>query len=95
MTQPAWSEHSILRRKRVEVETGWGRSTVYARIAEGLFTKPVKLGPRARGWPAREVAALNEARIAAMSEDDIRSLVLRLEADRRTVLSRFTKSDDR
>ena len=58
------------------------RSTIYLRIAQGLFTKPVKLGARAVGWPAREVAAINAARIAGQSDDDIRKLVQRLQAAR-------------
>lgn len=73
----------ILRRKQVEAATGGSRSTIYLRISQGLFTKPVSLGPRAVGWPAREVAAINAARIAGKSEDDIRRLVQRLEAERR------------
>jgi prophage regulatory protein len=45
----------------------------------------VKLGARAVGWPAREVAAINAARIAGRSDDEIRVLVTKLEAARRTV----------
>ena len=49
----------------------------------GLFTKPVKLGSRAVGWPATEVVALNLARIAAMPDDEIRALVIELQAARK------------
>jgi prophage regulatory protein len=73
---------TILRRKQVEAATGGTRSTIYLRISQGLFTKPVSLGARAVGWPAREVAAINAARIAGRSDDDIRKLVLRLQAAR-------------
>ena len=73
---------TILRRKQVEAAIGGSRSTIYLRISQGLFTKPVSLGARAVGWPAREVAAINAARIAGRSEDDIRKLVLRLQAAR-------------
>lgn len=72
----------ILRRTRVEAFTGYSRSTVYLRISQGLWPKPVSLGSRAVGWPASEVAALNAARIAGKSDDDIRALVARLEAER-------------
>jgi prophage regulatory protein len=54
----------ILRRKQCEVESGYSRSTIYQRMAQGLWPKAISLGPRAVGWPAREIAALNEARIA-------------------------------
>jgi prophage regulatory protein len=75
---------TIFRRKRVEAETGYSRSTLYLRIAQGLWTKGVSLGPRAVGWPAAEVAALNQARIAGRSDADLRSLVARLQASRGT-----------
>jgi prophage regulatory protein len=70
---------SILRRKPVQAETGYSRSTLYLRISQGLFPKPVKLGPRAAGWPAMEVAAVNAARIAGKSDAEIRALVTELE----------------
>jgi prophage regulatory protein len=73
---------TILRRKQVEVVIGGSRSTVYLRISQGLFTKPVNLGARAVGWPSREVVAINAARIAGKSDDEIRKLVQRLEAAR-------------
>lgn len=73
---------TIVRRKQVEAATGSTRSTLYLRIAQGLFTRPVSLGARAVGWPAREVAAINAARIAGQSDDDIRKLVQRLQAAR-------------
>jgi prophage regulatory protein len=72
----------ILRRRPVQDETGYSRSTLYARVAEGLFTKPLKLGGRTVGWPAAEVAEINRARIASRSDDEIRQLVRRLEAAR-------------
>jgi prophage regulatory protein len=36
------------------------------------------------GWPASEVHALNAARISGKSEDEIRDLVTKLEAARKT-----------
>jgi prophage regulatory protein len=72
----------IWRRRQVEAETGYSRSTIYLRISQGLWPKPVSLGPRAVGWPASEVMALNAARIAGRSDEQIRALVALLEADR-------------
>lgn len=63
MTQGIQNDYTILRRKQVQAAVGYSRSTLYARMADGLWPKPVHLGPRTVGWPAREVAALNEARI--------------------------------
>lgn len=73
---------AILRRKTVEGLTGYSRSTIYLRIAQGLFPKPVSLGARAVGWPAGDVAALNAARIAGKSDEQIRALVAKLELAR-------------
>lgn len=66
----------------IRSETGLPRSSFYARIRAGLFTKPVKIGRRAAGWPAHEVAALNAARIAGKSDEEIRDLVQSLEGAR-------------
>lgn len=82
MPQHLLTTLTILRRKQVESESGYSRSTIYLRISQGLWTRPVSLGPRAVGWPAGEVAALNAARIAGRSDDEIRALVVKLEAVR-------------
>lgn len=76
---------SILRLPAVKSESGLSRSTIYLRIAQGLWPKPVSLGARAVGWPAREVAAVNAARIAGKPNEEIRALVVKLEAARLTV----------
>jgi prophage regulatory protein len=60
------------------------RQAGHLRIAQGLWPKPVSLGARAVGWPAGEVSALNAARIASQSDEEIRALVARLEAERST-----------
>ena len=75
---------AILRRTQVEQETGLAKSTLYLRVEQGLFTEPVLIGPRAVGWPAGEVEALNRARIAGSDTDSIRRLVKSLEAARRS-----------
>ena len=74
---------TILRLPAVKSESGYSRSTIYLRMAQGLWPKPVALGARAVGWPAHEVAALNAARIAGKSDDEIRALVAKLEAARK------------
>jgi len=73
---------TILRRKQVEAESGYSRSTIYLRIAQGLWPKQVSLGARAVGWPAAEVDALNAARIAGKSDAGIRVLVATLHSAR-------------
>jgi prophage regulatory protein len=75
--------NKILRLPAVKAESGSSRSTIYLRIQQGLWPKPVKLGPRSIGWPSSEVAAINSARIAGMPDDEIRALVVRLEYARK------------
>ena len=73
---------SITFLRRTQLGNGLARSTLYERISDGLWTRPVKLGARASAWPSHEVTALNAARIAGKPDDEIRELVKRLEADR-------------
>ena len=73
----------ILRLPSVKSESGLSRSTLYLRITQGLWTKPISLGGRSVGWPASEVTALNTARIAGKTDEDVRVLVRLLEAGRK------------
>jgi prophage regulatory protein len=77
--------YTILRLPAVLADTGLSRSTIYLRIAQGAFTRPVSLGARAVGWPAHEVTAINAARIAGKSETQMRELVRELEMARKVV----------
>ena len=45
----------ILRLPIVLDRTGLSRSTVYQRVSEGKFSRPVSLGARAVGWIETEV----------------------------------------
>lgn len=74
---------TIQRLKAILSITGLSRSTIYLRISNGVFTRPVSLGGRAVGWPASEVAALNAAWIAGKSEAEIRQLVVSLQVARK------------
>jgi prophage regulatory protein len=49
----------------VKDRTGHSTSTIYQLMAEGLFPRPIKLGPRAVGWIEEEVDHYIEQRIAA------------------------------
>lgn len=54
---------SILRLPCVKARTGLSRSTIYHRIAQGMFPKPVNLGVRAVGWIEAEIDAWLTAQI--------------------------------
>lgn len=76
--------NTILRLPTVLTERGRSRSAHYLDIRDGLFTRPVAIGLRSVGWPADEVTALNAARIAGKSNDEIRKLVEALEKQRKS-----------
>ena len=56
---------SILRLPAVKARTGLSRSTIYLRISEGNFPKPVSLGGRAVGWIDLEIQGWLEKQIEA------------------------------
>ena len=76
------STTALIRRPAVESLTGYTRSTIYRNISRGLFVKPVSIGGDRVAWPANEIEAINRARIAGKSDDDIKTLVSELEAAR-------------
>lgn len=80
-------QNTLLRLPAVKAQSGYSRSTIYLRMSQGLWTRPVSLGARAVAWPAGDVVALNAARIAGKSDDQIRALVLKLEASRRAAVA--------
>lgn len=76
---------SILRMPAVKAETGHkSHSSIYNAIKVGLFTTGVAIGQRSKGWPSDEVLAINAARIAGKSDEEIRALVAKLEAARKS-----------
>ena len=49
--------YSILRLHQVKARTGLSRSSIYHRISEGSFPKPINLGGRAVGWLEADIEA--------------------------------------
>jgi len=56
---------TILRLPIVKARTGLSRSTIYLRVSEGSFPKPVSLGARSVGWVESEIQDWLEKRIKA------------------------------
>ena len=74
---------TILRMPAVKAQTGHrSHASIYNAINDGLFTKPVQIGGERVAWPANEIEAINRARIAGKSDDEIKALVVELEAAR-------------
>tara|TARA_R100001480_G_scaffold142911_1_gene140545 strand:- start:2 stop:199 length:198 start_codon:yes stop_codon:yes gene_type:complete len=44
--------------------TGYRRTSIFDKVAEGSFPAPVKLGPRAVAWVSEEIESWMDARIA-------------------------------
>ena len=69
MTETIQAAPTILRRKQVEARTGLSRSSLYLRMSEGTFPKPICLGEgptaRAVGWPSNWIDQWIGERIAA------------------------------
>ena len=55
----------ILRLPEVQKRTGLSRSTLYTKIKQGSFPKPISLGVRAVGFVEAEISDWIDRRIAA------------------------------
>jgi len=62
--------HTVLRLPAVKSRTGLSRSTIYLRVAEGRFPRPINLGGRAVGWMEAEVEAWLQGRIDASARPE-------------------------
>jgi len=82
MTAQIILTYCLLRRAAVEQATGYSRSTIYRKIKGGLFSSPISIGGDRVAWPKSEIEALNKARIAGKSDDEIKQLVIELHAAR-------------
>ena len=82
---------NIWRLETCKAATGY-RSTasIYQLIKKGLWTKPVNINVRSVGWPDTEILAINAARIAGQTDDQIRELVQSLHAKRNDLFNLLT-----
>jgi prophage regulatory protein len=80
---PTFVAAALLRRHAVEQLTGKSRSTIYRDIRKGIFPKPVQIGGDRVAWISHEISAINQARIAGKSDDEIKHLIAQLEAARK------------
>lgn len=72
----------LLRLSVVKQTTGKSRTTIYRDIQKRLMTRPVKIGGDRSAWPQSEINAINQARISGKSDEEIKKLVIELEAAR-------------
>ena len=62
----------ILRLPLVRERTGLSRSSIYLRISEGRFPRPISLGERAVGWLESEITEWLNRRIEASRQAGLR-----------------------
>ena len=61
-------KNRILRAKQVTEAIGLSRTTLWRRVRDGQFPKPVKLGPTAIGWRSAEVEEWLDSRPEASAK---------------------------
>lgn len=54
----------FLRLPQVKSKVGIGRTTIYEKIKQGQFPKPIALGPQSVAWIESEISEWMEQRIA-------------------------------
>jgi prophage regulatory protein len=69
---------NMLRIRGLAAKAGKSKSSCYQDIKDGLLPPPVCIGGRCMAWPEPEIDAINRARVAGKSEDQIRALVQQL-----------------
>lgn len=85
-TKETKMSYNIRRMNAVQAKTGYSRSTIYLYISKGLWVKSIRIGERAVGFSDTEIDALNAARISGKSDEEIRNLVVKLEAARKSAV---------
>jgi prophage regulatory protein len=62
---------TILRLPAVKARTGLARSTIYLRIAQGTFPRPIRLGERSVGWVEETIEGYLHGLIAASGQPNV------------------------
>lgn len=81
----------LLRRDALLIKTGDTKSPLYAKIQEGLFVRPVRIGARAVAWPEHEVDAIIKARVSGATNEAIKRLVTKLHELRANATTAFVQ----
>jgi len=66
----------IIKLKSVVKTTGLSRSTIYNKISEGVFPKPIRLGERAIGFLESEVQAFVALLVKGVSNEEMRVAII-------------------
>jgi len=82
----------FIRLPEVKERTGLSRSTIYDYIKRGIFPTSICLGARAKGFIESEINAINAARMAGRTNEEICELVRRLAAKRHQIASEILEA---
>jgi prophage regulatory protein len=66
------------------------RAAYYRDVNDGLWPKPLRMGPKSPGFLDHEIDTMLAARAAGLGDDEIRQLVKKIEADRAELFQRLT-----
>lgn len=73
----------ILRMPEVKLATGYKSNTsIYQRIRQGIFPKPIRIGDRSVGWFEHEIAAYVSALARGSSKEKLEYVVRKIELAR-------------
>lgn len=72
----------LLRLPDVCAQVGLRPTSIYSRVKNGTLPPPIALASRSRAWPEHEIEAIVGSIIAGRNDDDIRTLVRDLVAQR-------------
>ncbi|MFM0095733.1 AlpA family phage regulatory protein [Paraburkholderia nemoris] len=72
----------FIRLPELTERTGIPQATIYWRMSQGTWIRPVKIGLRAVAWPLDEIDALCEALASGKTRDEFVALIAELTAAR-------------
>lgn len=75
----------LIKKPEVLQLTAKSNTTLYSDIKLGLMTPPVPIGENSVAWPEHEINAINSARVAGKSKDELRTIVADLVKQRQEV----------
>lgn len=79
----------LIRPDTAMARLGTARTQFYEAVRNGLMVRPIKVGSRATAFPDHELNTIERARIAGLSDAELRRVVDDLHAQRRAVMAEF------
>jgi prophage regulatory protein len=72
----------FIRPRVLNSRRGTSNTTTYRHVAEELLPPPIRIGPNTSVFIEHEIDAIDQARLAGKSDDEIRTLVRQIVAAR-------------